>query len=433
VNPRNEPKTEDPSARTTLLVILFATVVVLATRLPFARTHAVDFDEEGYLIALEGVGFPMHHTLFLAAGKLLGTPLGGTYRGLVAVSMATSVLALIAAWWWLRALVTPRTSLAIAAVLAVGPVFWSYGAMAANYTAIIAVGSFLLGIAWRGRSAKRSWHPYAAAVALAVGTGYRQDIGVYWAPVFLVILWQHRWIPALQAGLLSIVLALLWLVPMLRDAGGWEPFRQQSAEFSYNAGYLNSIWVLGPIDATVRYLLKLAMAVLGTLGLLLVFVPRGVMRLGRRKGGLALGLLLALSTLPSLTSHLLVHFGVPGYAFHDIPALLALAAIGLPQRLSAKELVSNSTSQASLAWRTILCGGLSAAFFLFYPTNFQAQGFKGDFDLAFARLTRAGLAVPNPVRDPKAWRTINSQELPGDSGRRATSRRESLEDLFRIR
>ena len=154
-----------------------------------------------------------------------------------------------------------------------------------NYTAIVAVGCFLLGVAWRTRSRPAAWHPFAAAVVLALGTGYRQDIGTLWLPVFLVILWEHRWRPAILAGLVFTVLNLAWLLPMLHDVGGWSRYRAGSAEFAYQAGYLNSVWSLGVVDATVRYGVKLGMALLWTLGPCLAFVPRGMLRLRRLDHG----------------------------------------------------------------------------------------------------------------------------------------------------
>src|SRR5207253_2683639 len=105
--------------------------------------------------------------------------------------------------------------------LGVGPVFWGYGAMAGNYTAIVLVGSFLLGVAFRGRACPRAWHPWAAAVVLAVGTGYRPDIGTFWLPVYFVILWQHRWDRAIRSVILFTVLNLAWLAAMLYNVGGW--------------------------------------------------------------------------------------------------------------------------------------------------------------------------------------------------------------------
>ena len=39
-----------------------------------------------------------------------------------------------------------------------------------------------------------------------------------------------------------------------------------------------------------------------------------------------------LSVIPAFASHMLVHFGVPGYAFHYVPALLALCVLGIGAR-----------------------------------------------------------------------------------------------------
>ena len=181
-----------------------------------------------------------------------------------------------------------------------GPVFWGYGAMAGNYTAIIAVGGLLLGIAYRGRSSPKYWQPFAASIVLAIGTGYRQDIGVFWLPVFAVILWQHRWKPAIISGLMFTALNLAWLTPMLLEAGGWTRYRAASAEFAREAGYLNSVWNLGFTDGPLRYAVKLAMALVWTLGPALVFVPRGAARLGRLRGGWFLGMLMVLAALPAL-------------------------------------------------------------------------------------------------------------------------------------
>ena len=177
-----------------------ALALVLLTRLPVARAWPMDSDEFGFVEQIRAHRFPMHHTLFLALGRSLGLMAGDAYRGFIVLDIIMSALALVSAWWWLRAIVSPPTAAAGAVVLGCGPVFWGYGAMAGNYTAIVAVGSFLLGVAYRTRRNPAAWHPIAAAVVLAFGTGYRQDIGTLWLPVFVVILWQHRWKRAILAG-----------------------------------------------------------------------------------------------------------------------------------------------------------------------------------------------------------------------------------------
>ena len=51
---------------------------------------------------------------------------------------------------------------------------------------------------------------------------------------------------------------------------------------------------------------------------------------------------------------------------------------------------------------------LLAGVFLFYPTDYDQPGWRGNFDLSFARNTRIGLRTPMPDRQPTIWRTANS-------------------------
>ena len=235
----------EPTRRDVLVMLALALAFVLATRLPVARPAPFDMDEIGYLEFIQEYHLPPAHTLFLASGHVMGVLVGDPYQGFLVLDMIVSALALAAAWWWLRAVVPPPTALAATLALGFSPIFWSYGAMAANYTAIVLVGSILLGIAFRGRTAPRSWHPYAAAVVLALGAGYRQDIGTLWLPVFALILWRHRWAHALQALALFVLVNLGWLLPMFQDVGGWHVYRALNRKFAYSSGYLNSLWNLG--------------------------------------------------------------------------------------------------------------------------------------------------------------------------------------------
>ncbi len=401
-----------PAVRASAILVAFAVALLFVglTRWPVMRVRPAEYDEFNYLEINRTSLLPAQHTLFLASGRLFGKIVGDPYQGIVVLDMLVSALALTSAWWWLRALVRPNVAVAATLALGVGPIFWSYGAMAGNYTAIVLVGSFLLGVAIRTRRDPRPWHPFAAAAVLAAGTGYRSDIGTLWLPIFFVILWQHRWRRAIAATALFTVLNLAWIVPMVIDVGGWEAYSRQNKEFAYRCGYLNSVWNLGFVDAPLRYGVKAVMALLWTFGPGLLFVPRGLLRVARGENGRYLILLFTLCTIPPLASHLLVHFGVPGYAFHYVPALLALIALGIGRAAP----VAKAGSRSALGDHAMLrFGGLATALamlFLFYPTNFDHPGFRGDFDLAFARHTRAGLVSPINNRSPRLWRTANSIE-----------------------
>jgi hypothetical protein len=423
LSPRlNINESSEPSRRTVLIVLAIALVFVFVTRWPVARTEPLESDEFGFLDQTVTLWFPMHHTLFMTFGRLLGQLSGDPYQGFILLDMLTSAGALVSVWWWLRAISRPATAAAGALVLGVGPVFWGYGAMAGNYTAIVLVGAFLLGIAYRGRSCPRAWYPYAAAVTLAIGTGYRQDIGTLWLPVFGVILWQHRWKRAIQACLLFTILNLAWLSPMLYDVGGWAHYRAVSAEYAYRCGYLNSYWNLGFINAPARYAVKLGMALLWTLGPALLFVPRGAIRLRRVDRGGFLCFLFVISVIPALTSHLLVQFGVPGWSFHYVPTLIALLAIGIGRaqnhELEPRPLAFRFRGMFyQPAARLIAIAVLLAAVFWYYPTDYAQPGWRGSFDLAFSRFTRIGLKTPMPDHAPLYWRTPNSRPIAGTSVR----------------
>ena len=406
------PHPSDPTVFAVVIALAMSLVLVFLTRLPVARPWAMETDEFGFLDQIRVHWFPMHHTLFLAAGRLLGMLTGDAYRGFVVLDMVMSALALVSLWWWLRALVAPLAAAAGALVMATAPIFWGYGAMAGNYTAILAVGAFLLGVACRTWTSPEPWHPATAAVVLALGTGYRQDIGTLWLPVFCVILWKHRWRPAVLTALVFAVLNLAWLLAMLHEAGGWSRYRAQTAEFAYHAGYLNSVWNLGLVDAPLRYVVKLGMALLWTLGPCLLFVPRGILRLRRRENGGFLIFLLFLSVIPAIASHMLIHFGVPGYAFHYVPALLALCVLGIGaidcESTGEERLSGFPCSIGTAPLRLVAVATLLAALFLFYPTDYDHAGWRGSFDLSFARLTRVGLRTPISNRQPALWRTANS-------------------------
>jgi hypothetical protein len=414
-------KAVEPSGRQVARALGACLLLVLITRWPVARPLPLDGDETGYLESIRQFALPPMHTLFLAAGHLAGNLVGNAYRGFQVLDMLVSALTLTASWWWLRALVRPATAAAGTLLLAVSPIFWAYGAMAANYPAIAAVGAFLLGIAWRGRNAPRIWHPFAAAAVLALGAGYRQDIGTCWLPVFAWILWPHRRTAALPALAVFTLLNLAWLLPMLANVGGWQAYRDLNRAFAYRAGYLNSFWNQGWIDGPIRYAVKAAVALALTFGVALMAVPRGLWRLRGIHGGRFLSGLLLLSVLPALGLHLFVHFGVAGYAFHYVPALLALVTLGIGR-------VENAACDIQAWPRLAVVAGSLALFFLAYPADFHRVGVRRDFDLVYGRFTRTGLFEPVPVAAPSSWRTVNSVDLPGSRPR--LRRRESITEIF---
>jgi hypothetical protein len=118
----------------------------------------------------------------------------------------------------------------------------------------------------------------------------------------------------------------------------------------------------------------------------------------------------------------LVHFGVPGYSFHYLPPLIALAVLGigtLGQTQSSNGIPNEGGFHPlddQAPGRLIVVATLMAGLFLFYPTDYDRPGWRGSFDLSFARHTRIGLLTPTPKRQPAYWRTANSRLLADTQG-----------------
>src|SRR4051812_19432320 len=143
-NPDREGTKPAIAAGEVLLALAGGLAVVILTRGPGMRSGPLDSDEFGFLESIRTSWLPMGHTLFLASARVVGAAVGDPYRGFVILDMLVSAAALVSVWWWLRALVSPALALAASLALGCAPVFWAYGAMAGNYTAIVLVGSFLL-------------------------------------------------------------------------------------------------------------------------------------------------------------------------------------------------------------------------------------------------------------------------------------------------
>ena len=377
---------------------LTSLALVLLTRPPTARWGPMESDEFDFLGWLRADRvLPPQHTLYLGLGRWLGGVVQDPYLALLTLGMLTSAAALTATWWWLRALVAPRTAALTTLTLACAPAFWIYGAMAGNCAAIPAVGATLLGIAIRGRRAPATSHPYAAAAILALGAGYRLDSGLFWTGVLVWILAQARRPHAIAAGSLFVALNAAWFVPMIVEAGGWSSYRSANRDFARHMMETTSIWSQGLVDGPLRCAVKLGIGLAFSIGLGLAMLPRGLRRIS---GDRAFAALLALSVAPALAFHLLIHFGTIGYALHYAPAALAALALG------AEAVPRSSGQRQGWSWADWRLSGVAAAFalwFWLYPSPPNAEGWRKDFELTVGRHSRMGLQSPLIRSRASAW------------------------------
>jgi len=63
----------EPRRGTILLTLGIVSLLVFATRWPVARPTPFDSDEHGFVAQMTSYWFPMHHTLFMTLGRVLGS------------------------------------------------------------------------------------------------------------------------------------------------------------------------------------------------------------------------------------------------------------------------------------------------------------------------------------------------------------------------
>ena len=173
-----------------------------------------------------------------------------------------------------------------------------------------------------------------------------------------------------------------------------------------------------------RYAVKLGMALLWTLGPCLLFVPRGIVqdRAARER------------PLPGLPAHPQRH------------ARTRLAPAGPFRRAGLRLSLCPGAARPGASWGSDVtlsrCGDRPPPGLLVCsisrplgsprsPSSWPASscstppimimpGWRGNFDLSFARHTRIGLRTPLPDRQPANWRTANSRVMAGTGvGRRS--------------
>ena len=80
----------EPRRGTILIALGIALLFVFVTRWPVVRTQPFDSDEYGFLAQMASHWFPMHHTLFMTSGRVLGLVCGDPYQGFMILDMLTS-------------------------------------------------------------------------------------------------------------------------------------------------------------------------------------------------------------------------------------------------------------------------------------------------------------------------------------------------------
>jgi MFS family permease len=305
-------------------------LLTVLSRLPYRARIPYNWDAVQFALALSEYDIEKHqphppgYILYVALGRLVNTWLADPAAAYVVLAVAFSGLTTFVVYYLAHAVYDRPTALAAAALLAVSPLSWFYGAVGLTYAGEALLASVVAYFSFRALrgSAADAW---LAAGYLGLAGGMRQSILILLFPLWLgsTALGTRR--PrAVLIGLAILAVAVLaWFLPMIWLAGGLGRYWEASRELADTVVRPTAVVGGGPLDATVRmsrYLLESLLVALGPLALAALLVPWYV----RRHGWGTREWFLIGWTVPPVLVYTLVHFGQAGYALTFLPALVIL-------------------------------------------------------------------------------------------------------------
>ena len=320
------------------LALLFVALGIVS-RLPFQTEHLWAHDSVLYERAIESFSpldqrpQPPGYLYYVLLIRALDTVTGDANRAMTVVSLLAGALAVGLLYLLAARLYDERTARISALFLLTAVSFWAYGGVAYPYTllAMLSIGCALL--FWRALTLERARAPalVLASAAWGVAIGFRTDLAIFLAPLWLMAAWGIGIIAAAGGALVVGALVAAWYVASALADSGFASFAEalrvqgQFVDERYSVFGPNGLGALYPnLYDLARFLGR----DLYFLAPIVAVVPlsssaRHIELTDRRRV-----LFLALWTFTPLLIYVPVHIGEYGYAFSMVPGLCVIAARG---------------------------------------------------------------------------------------------------------
>lgn len=321
------------------LALLFFALGVL-TRTPFQTENLWAHDSVLYergierFDPLEQRPQPPGYLYYVLLLRALAVLTADANRAMTLVSLVAGAATVALLYVLASRLYDERTGRISALLLLTAVTFWAYGGIAYPYTllAMLTVGCALL--FWRAATAaasQRSGALVLASAAWGVAIGFRSDLAVFVAPLWLIAAWGAGRLAAVGAAATVAALAAFWYVASGVAAGGIDRFaeavRSQAAFIDQRYSVFGA---KGPRAFTdnayelARYLGRGLYFLAPLLAAVLISDSARRIELADRRRAL----FLLAWTLTPLAIYLPVHVGEYGYVFSMLPGLAVIAARG---------------------------------------------------------------------------------------------------------
>lgn len=356
---------------------LFFALGVL-TRIPFQTDFLWAHDSVLYARAIErfdpldqrpqAPGYLYYVLLIRAIYAVVGDP----NRAMTIISLIAGAAAIALLYLFAARLYDERTARASGAFMLTSVTFWAYGGVAYPYTLLAALSIGCAMLFWRVLRAEtgRGRHLLLATTAYGIAIGFRTDLAVFLAPLWLMAAWTTRLLWVIASAAAGALLVLVWFFASAAFDGGvsalLEALRVQGkfVDERYSVfGDLGLRALYGNTYELARFLGR----GLTFLAPLLAAVPlsasaRRIEMSDKRRIAFVL-----LWTLTPLAIYVPIHVGEYGYIFSMLPGLCVIAARG------AVALARGARMPRSLPWIVAAVALANAAVFLVSDSPLSAR------------------------------------------------------------
>ena len=327
--------------RRTLNVALLFFALAFITRLPFQTQNLWAHDSVLYERAIERFDpldqrpQPPGYLYYVLLIRAIDAVTGDANRAMTIVSLFADAFAVALLYLLARRLYDERTARISALFLLTAVTFWAYGGIAYPYTLLAALSIGCALLLWRSVTATsgvdKARALLFASAAWGVAIGFRSDLAVFIAPVWLVAAWGAP-LAAWIAGAVTFgALFGVWYAASALAGGGFARFGEalrvqaQFVDERYSVfGALGLRALYGNAYELARFLGRGLYFLVPLIALVpLSAAARHIELADRRRA-----LFVAAWTLSPLLVYIPIHSGEYGYVFSMIPGLAIVSARG---------------------------------------------------------------------------------------------------------
>ncbi|HKY52168.1 MAG TPA: glycosyltransferase family 39 protein, partial [Candidatus Limnocylindria bacterium] len=359
------------------IALLFFALGVL-TRIPFQTDFLWAHDSVLYARAIErfdpldhrpqAPGYLYYVLLIRAIDAVVGDP----NRAMTIVSLLAGAAAVALLYLFAARLYDERTARASGAFLLTAVTFWAYGGVAYPYTLLAALSigcAFLFWLAFRA-GAGHGWRFALATAAYGIALGFRSDLAVFLAPLWIVAALTAPRLAAVGSAALGAGLVVFWYVASAALNGGMAAFAEAlrtQSEFVNEEYSVFGARGLTAVAANTYELARYLGRALYFLGPLLIAVPLSASARRIEASAPRRAAFVVLWTFTPLAMYVPIHVGEYGYVFSMLPGLCVLAARG------AIALARGSRMPRTLPWIVATAALANAAIFLVSDSPLSAR------------------------------------------------------------